>query len=334
MRCRLSVPRLSSGLTQRAGDGALGRKQADAAMRDLQFARNLDWNLLKFFHEIANARSVTRAAQELNRKQPALSLALRRLEERLGVTLCQRGPTGFELTEEGRILAERCRDFTGAIREIPARLSDVKAEIRGHLRVMLVSNLVAPALDDAIAAFHAKYPAVELIVEVAAWTEVVNSLIQHKIDVGISPSRVKRAELAYLHLFTEIHRPYCGRSHPLFGKAVTEPADLAAEAFVLTGADEGDELTQFRLEHGLGRNIAGMSDHLEEAKRLAVLGVGLCFLPEGYAQPEVDAGRLWPLLSGSNVPRNNMFVVTDPQSPGHTARDLFIAEIVEPSRAG
>ncbi|RUU49809.1 LysR family transcriptional regulator, partial [Mesorhizobium sp. M2C.T.Ca.TU.002.02.1.1] len=158
----------------------MGRRQSDQAVRGPQFARNLDWNLLKFFHEIANARSVTKAAQELNRKQPALSLALRRLEERLGVTLCHRGPTGFELTEEGRILAEHCREFAGAIREIPAKLSDLKSEIRGHLRVMLVSNLVAPPLDEAIAAFHAKYPAVELIVEVAAWTEVVNSLIQHR----------------------------------------------------------------------------------------------------------------------------------------------------------
>ncbi|UCI23029.1 LysR family transcriptional regulator (plasmid) [Mesorhizobium sp. B2-1-8] len=310
----------------------MGRKQADATVRDLQFARNLDWNLLKFFHEIAIAHSVTKAAQELNRKQPALSLALRRLEERLGVKLCHRGPGGFELTEEGRILSESCREFTGAIREIPARLSDIKAEIRGHLRVMLVSNLVAPPLDEAIAAFHAKYPAVELIVEVAAWTEVVNSLIQHRIDVGISPSRVKRAELAYLHLFTEVHRPYCGRPHRLFGKRVADPADLANETFVLTGADEGDELTQFRLEHGLGRNIAGMSDHLEEAKRLAVLGIGLCFLPEGYAQPDVDAGRLWPLLTGADVPRNNMFVVTDPQSPSHTARELFLAEMVDQTR--
>jgi len=307
----------------------MGRRQSDQAVRGPQFARTLDWNLLKFFHEIASARSVTRAAQELNRKQPALSLALRRLEERLGVTLCHRGPTGFELTEEGRILAERCREFAGAIREIPAKLSDVKSEIHGHLRVMLVSNLVAPALDEAIAAFHAKYPAVELIVEVAAWTEVVNSLIQHKIDVGISPSRVKRAELAYLHLFTEIHRPYCGRPHKLFGKGIANPGDLAREAFVLTGADEGDELTQFRLEHGFGRNIAGMSDHLEEAKRLAILGVGLCFLPEGYAQTDVEAGRLWPLIAGTEVPRNDIFIVTDPQSPTHIARDLFIAEIVE-----
>lgn len=312
----------------------MARKQFEQTVRGPHFARNLDWNLLKFFHEIASARSVTKAAQELNRKQPALSLALRRLEERLGVTLCHRGPTGFELTEEGRILAERCQEFAGAIREIPARLSDVKAEIRGHLRVMLVSNLVAPALDEAIAAFHGRYPAVELIVGVAAWTEVINALIQHRIDIAISPSRVKRAELAYLRLFTEIHRPYCGRSHRLFGKSVADPADLAGESFVLTGADEGDELTQFRLEHGLGRNISGMSDHLEEAKRLAALGVGLCFLPEGYAQADVATGRLWPLLAGADVPRNEIFIVTDLQSPVHTARDLFIAEVVRLARSG
>ena len=55
---------------------------------------------------------------------------------------------------------------------------------------------------------------------------------------------------------------------------------------MLTGADEGDELTQFRLEHGLGRNIAGMSDHLEEAKRLAVLGVVVyAFCPKGMRNP-------------------------------------------------
>jgi len=309
------------------GGAFLKSLKPEPRLRDLRFAKNLDWNLLKLFNEIAEAHGITRAAAELNRKQPAVSLALKRLEERLGVILCRRGPTGFELTEEGRILAEACNAFAASIRELPARLSDMKAEVRGHLRVMLVSNLVAPALDRAIETFHHKYPAVELIVEVAAWTEVVNSLMQHKVDVGISPSRVMRAELTYLPLFTEIHRPYCGRSHPMYGLDVGNPSHLGVESFILTGADEGDELTQFRLEHGLGRRVAGMSNHLEEAKRLTMLGVGLCFLPEAYVQPDVDSGRLWPLLAGDNVPRTTMFVVTDPNSPALIARELFIAEI-------
>jgi LysR family transcriptional regulator, transcriptional activator for bauABCD operon len=305
----------------------LKRQPNDAKGRERQFARNLDWNLLKFFNEITEARSVTGAAQALNRKQPALSLALKRLEERLDVMLCRRGPTGFELTDEGNILAETCQRFAGMIREIPYRLSDVKAEIGGHLRIMLVSNLVSPTLDAAIGSFHAKYPRVEIIVEVAAWTEVVNSLIQHKVDIGISPSRVKRAELKYDHLFKEVHRPYCGRAHRLFGSAPVTPADLAKEAFVLTGADEGDELTLFRQQHGLGRNVAGVSDHLEEAKRLVILGVGLCFLPEAYAQSDVDAGRLWPLIPDVGAPTTDLFVITDPNVSGHVARRLFIDEI-------
>ena len=118
--------------------------------RELQFARNIDWNLLKLFYEIVQAQGLTGAAQELSRKQPAISLALRRLEERLNVVLCRRGPSGFELTDEGQVLAEVCFRIMEQVREVPYRLSDLKAEVRGHVRVRLVSNLVTDELDGAI----------------------------------------------------------------------------------------------------------------------------------------------------------------------------------------
>lgn len=303
------------------------KRHPDPIRHDAAFVRNLDWNLLKMFYEITAAGNLSKAAFNLNRKQPALSLALKRLEERLGVVLCRRGPAGFELTEEGRIVAELCQELENGIREVPLRLSNVGAEIRGHLRVMMVSNLAAPALDEAISAFHERYPAVEIVVEVAAWTEVVNALIQRTIDIGIAPAEVKRAELTYLPLLTETHRPYCGRGHAFYRRTCTDPKELADEAFVLTGADEGYELTKYRLEHGLGSRGAGMSAYLEEAKRLAILGVGLCFLPEGYAQPDVNSGRLWPLIADGEVPRTEMYVLTYPGAAGAVARDLFIAEI-------
>ena len=130
--------------------------------------------------------------------------------------LCRRGPTGFELTDDGNILAETCQRFAETLREIPTDFRTSRQRSAG------ISDHVGqqpgqPALDAAIGSFHAKYPRVEIIVEVAAWTEVVNWLIQHKVDIGISPSRVKRAELEMDHLFKEVHRPYCGRAHRLFG---------------------------------------------------------------------------------------------------------------------
>lgn len=68
----------------------------------------LDWNLLKYIAVLAESGGLTRAAKILGRQQPAMSLALKRLEERLNARLCERGPGGFALTEEGRRLAETC----------------------------------------------------------------------------------------------------------------------------------------------------------------------------------------------------------------------------------
>ena len=90
----------------------------------VNFSRKVDWNLLKTFHEIAEAGGVSRAGRALRRKQPALSLALKRLESELGVTLCRRGPRGFELTDEGMLVAETCRSLNALVRNVPKRLGN------------------------------------------------------------------------------------------------------------------------------------------------------------------------------------------------------------------
>lgn len=293
-----------------------------------KFARQIDWNLLKVFHEIATAGGVTRAAQGLSRKQPSVSLSLKRLEAWVGVTLCKRSRQGFELTDEGRLMAETCGHLAELIREIPSRVADAAQEVTGRVRIRLISNLVNSALDDAIARFHRKYPRVEINVDVATWAEVVNALLQDEIDIGLAPTRFRRAELTYQLLFREVHRLYCGRSHPLYRKTIRNPATIASQGFILTGSDEPDELTGFRLRYGLGRVVAGVSEHLEEARRLTVLGVGLCFLPEGFADEDVKSGRLWLILPPENAPSMEVFIITNPNNPRHIAQQLFVDELL------
>ena len=296
--------------------------------------QQLDWNLLKVFSVLVATGGLTRAAEKLGRKQPAISLALKRLEERLDARLCNRGPSGFALTEEGRRLAETCARLNDMIRQLPEIIADATQTVRGPIRIRLISNLVNQRLDEAIASFHHKYPLAELLVDVVTWSDVVNSLLRQEIDIGIAPSQRKRAELTYLPLFKEIHRPYCGRSHPLYGTRIADPRGLAEAAFILTGSDEPDQLSDFRLKHGLGRNIAGVTEHLEEARRLTVLGVGLCFLPEGYAAPDVATGRLWPLLGARGLPSMEIYIITNPNGPPHLSRRLFIAEFKAAINAG
>lgn len=290
------------------------------------FARNLDWNLLRAFHEIAQAGGVSRAAQRTSQKQPALSMALKRLEDHVGARLCRRGPGGFRLTREGELLAETCESIFGSVAHIPHSVANVATDVHGRVRIQLISNLADSRIDKAIQAFHQAHELVEIFVSVATWDVIQRSVLRNEVEIGIAPAPThhRDPDLHYEVLFHEVYRPYCGRSHPLFGITLDHPTDLAAYPFVLTGADEPDPQTKFRLRYGLGRHVAGLSEHLEEARRLTVLGLGLCFLPEAFAASDTTKGQLHPVLKSDSNPSSEILVISNPLAPTHRARDLLL----------
>lgn len=292
------------------------------------FSRNIDWNLLKTFHEIAEAGGVSRAGRVLRRKQPAVSLALKRLEAQLGVTLCKRGPRGFQLTDEGMLVAETCRSLNSLVRNVPRKLGNLAEEVRGRLSIQVMSGLICERFDSAIARFHKKHPNVEILIDITTWDSVAAALLRDEIDIGVASAQMQRTDLNYDFLFDEVHCAYCGQGHPLFGKTVDDPSSLADYPFVLTAADEPDMLTAYRARHGLGLHVAGLSEHLDEAKRLTALGIGICFLPKAFAAVEVEAGRLWPVLRPAEQVSIPVFVITK-RGPSKFARQLLLSEIFD-----
>ena len=73
----------------------------DPKLKPDRIARELDWNLLRTFVVLAESRSVSEAAQKLSLKQPSVSTALKRLEDRLGRKLINRSPGRYTLTDAG-----------------------------------------------------------------------------------------------------------------------------------------------------------------------------------------------------------------------------------------
>lgn len=289
-----------------------------------RFARSLDWNLLKSYHEIVQADGISEAARRTARSQPAMSMALGRLEEHLATKLCQRGPGGLSLTHEGEVLAELCEAIYESVRGLPGRLAHMSTELRGRVRIQLISNLIDPAIDAALESFHRSHINVEIFVSVTTWDIIKRSVLQNEVEIGIAPAQDKDPRLRYELLFREIYRPYCGRAHALFGQTLASPKALAGEAIVLTGADEPDELTRFRTHYNIGRRVAGLSEHLEEAKRLTLLGVGVCFLPESFVAREVAEGNLSAVLARGEDPSSDIYLISNPGAPAHKAREVLL----------
>ena len=310
-------------------DDSLVQNAATRAPSGRRFACNLDWNLLYVFHEIVLADGISGAANRLNRKQPALSMALKRLEDHVGARLCHRGPGGFELTPEGENLAKIAEEIYGSISSVPNSIADVATVVRGRVRIQVISNLVDPRIDMTISDFHSAHDKVEIFVSVTTWDVIQRSVLRNEVEIGIAPATHQLPDLDYEVLFREVYKPYVGPAHPLFGEKIKNPADLQSYPFVLTGADEPDQQTRFRQKYGLGRLVGGLSEHLEEARRLTVVGLGICFLPEAFAQRDVNDGLLHPVLEFDDYPSSNIFVITNPKAPPHRARDRLLEFVRE-----
>lgn len=287
--------------------------------------RNLDWNLLRTFHEIAKHGGVSAAAEVLGRGQPSVSQALARLEDTLGVSLCKRGPSGFELTPEGHVLLQISSDLVTAVREIPSRMQDLAGQMTGRLRIAMMSGLVSKQVDQALSDYTGAHPLVELEIVILPWRSVLDTVQQGDAEIGLSYVQTVSAELAHIPVFQERQQAYCSSSHALSGQAIPIPEVLAKYPFVLTGRDEPVELSNYRRRFGLGQVSSGGSEDVTELARLIGYGHALGFLPEQVAEA---VGGLWPLLDREDLPEYPVYATARPAEYRTAPAEVFWENLI------
>jgi DNA-binding transcriptional LysR family regulator len=205
----------------------------------------LDLRLVRYFVAVAQAGNVTRAAERLHLSQPALSAAVKQLEQQLGVELLERSGRGFALTAAGELLLER-----GA--ELLEQAGTVADEVRGRdgapaarLRIGLSPTArygLAPAL---LAACAAAAPAVMLYSSEDTTGALLRDVAGGRLDLAVVfcapddlPDGVElelvRDEPAIVHLPAE---------HPLSARDALTLADLADETVLVAGGRESGGFT-------------------------------------------------------------------------------------------
>lgn len=141
--------------------------------------------LYKIFFCAAKTKSVTKAAKELAITQPAVSQAIRQLEEQLNVKLFIRSSKGIILSHEGEIMypyIERCfEEINNAEKKIKETLDIESGEIRIGASDMTLKYYLLPQLE----AFHKKYPKIKVIISNSPTPETLDALWDGRIDFGI-----------------------------------------------------------------------------------------------------------------------------------------------------
>ena len=302
-------------------------------LTDKKFASRVDWNLMRTFVDIVRAGGIGAAARQLNKQQPSISAALKRLEDHVGAALLYRTATGVEMTAAGKAMMALCEDMLESARMMPHQIAQATKRVEGFVRIQIISGLVSPEFDEAIASFHRRNPDIHIEIRVSPWRQVLDALERGEVEIGVGYDSDVRGSLVYEPLFVERQQLYCARSNPLFGHRVSRINELRDEGFVLTGDDEIETVTHLRRRYRLGAHISGLAEDINEARRLIVQGVGIGFLPILAVEHDVAKGRLWPMLHADAEPFYDIFLLARSEPARDTATQLFLDEVVRRIRA-
>ncbi len=266
--------------------------------------QHLNWNLLRTFLVIVEEGSITRAANRLFIRQPSVTAALQKLEETLGCQLIQRDSRRFVLTVQGETLRQECAEIFLRVERIGEKLSAEADDLTGQIRVLIVTNLVLPQLDQALRQLRRRHPSVTIRIDVANTQDIVRAIGQKQAAFGICLLPKPLAGVDCKFLLRETFGIYCGASHPFFGRVDITMEELRQEAFVAfaCGQEGGalEPMIALRDGVGLGKWTVGSSPHMEEVRRMIIAGIGVGILPvdatRGVAEDEI-----WqiPLLEDS-----------------------------------
>jgi LysR family nitrogen assimilation transcriptional regulator len=247
----------------------------------------MDIRRLKAFLEIADQRSITRAAETLFIAQPALSLKVQALEKAFGAQLLIRSHQGIKLTDAGRALYLHAKiilkQFDDARREVMAATQEISGVVRVALPVSL-NFTIGRQLSALVAE---RYPGIVLVLSEGLVGGLLNELtMRQKFDLVLLSAEVNNRSLICTPLVAE-ELVLVGEDAQAsdIGQTVTM-AELAHLPLLLAaGSNQLRQVIQQRFDHErLSPNIIAEVDSVYLLREAASKGVGWTILPFAVAK--------------------------------------------------
>ena len=253
---------------------------------------NIDLRLLRVFVTLAESGSFQAAQISLSLSQSTLSTHIAALEQKLGGTLCERGRRGFRLTPFGEATLQAATRLFADIEAFQQRLGQRKGELVGRLKIGVVDGIVtnkALSLQTAIGRFMERGPDVFVDLKMGTPLDLERAVAEGRRHVVIGPFSQKAPGIVYVPLLREAHALYCGKNHPLFGRApegITQK-DVEECTFSVRSYRHLEDLYRVGYARASGAVI-----HMEAQVMMILSGHFVGFLPCHIAESWVAQGLM------------------------------------------
>ncbi len=262
---------------------------------------------LECFLTVARMLHFGRAAQDLGKTAPALSVQIQRLEASLGVTLFDRTGRKVALTGAAEILIPHAERVLAETREAGSRMKAVRSGKRGLIRIGVLPTVAAHFLPRILQRFRASHPETAVLLREEGQTPHLYPLLEsNEIEMALCRGPFRIESLKATPLLTEEYCLGVSRDHWLGGRERVAVSELQGERFVVyKSPGHANRLVLFEMCNKVGfePNIAFESEQAETIQYLVAANLGITVLPEMVLRHGADKGLSMVRLQGPTLRR-------------------------------
>lgn len=247
---------------------------------------------LEAFVAVVEEKSFSRAAVKLRKTQPALSQAVRRLEDWTGEPLLDRSTKSGVLTEAGQLLYDYAKKVLNLRQEARAAVEELRTLERGKVTVG-ANETTALYLLPVVKQFRQRYPRVRVAVKRSLSREIPSALLRYEIDLGVLSYNPQNPELEAAVVSLDELCLIVPNHHPLARAREVSVHDLGKESFIahnITSPYRQRVIETFaRLRTPMNMDVEMPT--VETIKKAVSMGMGVAFAPRMCVEDELARGE-------------------------------------------
>lgn len=277
---------------------------------------------LQVFLTIAAEKSFSRAAEKLLRSQPAVSLALQRLELELGEKLIDRSAKDLILTDAGQTVLDYARRFENLRLEMENSLAELRDNSAGRLAIGANESTTLYLLDH-IERYRRLYPRIKVQVRRSLSSKIPSELIDGNLELGVISYDPGDARLVSTVLYTDSLVFVVSLKHPFSRRKTLSISELGRETFIAHNVVSPYRETVLRefQRYKVPLNMEVEMPTVETIRRLVEDNQGVAFLPRMCVEKDLSEKRLYEVkVKELQVERKIRLVYPSRRALSHAAR--------------
>ena len=282
---------------------------------------------LRYVVAVATEKSFGRAAQRCFVSQPALSVAIQKLEEELDVRLFERGKSEVTLTPVGGRIVEQAQKVLEEAALIKGIAQAGRNQLVGTLKLGVIYTVAPYLLPDLIPALHVLAPQMPLDLEENLTVHLEAALKSGRIDAAIIALPFAPPGVVSAFLYEEPFQVVVPAGHKWARRKHIRPAELAAEHPILLNVGHcfRDQVLDACPELNGAEAQVTRTSSLETVRNMVASGLGVSVLPRDAMTPKYHSKLIVPVPFSAPVPSRRIAVAWRKSFP----RQLAVSAIRE-----